>query len=100
MARNRLAGTRRGKSNSAQFYHRNEEARKRKQAYDTEFNKQPKQKRKRAILQAINREKGTHGNGDCLDESHVSKTKTVQQDQSKNRGDKKRIFFRRRKKKK
>lgn len=94
MARNRLAGTKVGTSKSAKFYQNNPESRKKKQDYDTEYNRSPKQMKKRAILQAINRDKGTHGNLDHKDEAHVSKTKTVKQDQSKNRGDKKRIFFR------
>lgn len=97
MARNRLAGTKTGNSKSAEFYQNNPESRKKKQAYDSEYNKSPIQKKKRAILQAINREKGTHGNLDHKDEAHVSKNKTMQQDQGKNRGDKKRIFFGRRK---
>jgi hypothetical protein len=94
MARNRLAGTKVGKSRSAVFYHNNPESRKKKQEYDSEYNKSPQQKKRRAVLQAINRKKGTDGNLDHIDEAHVSKTKTVKQDQSKNRGDKKRIFFR------
>ena len=93
MARNRLAGTKIGDSRSAKFYQSNSSSRKKKQKYDTEYNKSTKQKKKRAILLAINREKGTNGNLDHMDESHVSKSKTVKQSQSKNRGDKKRIFF-------
>jgi len=100
MARNKLAGTRVGKSKSAKNYHKNDESRRKKIKYDTEYNKSPKQKLKRAVLQAINRAKGTHGNHDMKDEAHVSKNKTVKQDQSKNRGDKKRIFFREKGKKK
>lgn len=95
MARNRLAGTKRGNSRSAIFYQNNPEAKKKKKDYDTKFNKDPKQKKKRAILLAINRKKKTNGNLDGLDESHINKKETRQQDQSKNRGDKKRIFFRR-----
>lgn len=94
MARNRLAGTKVGNSESAKFYQNNSESRKKKQEYDAEYNKSPQQKKRRAILQAINRKKGTHGNLDHKDEAHVSKSKTVKQDQSKNRADKKRIFFR------
>ncbi len=97
MARNRLAGTKVGTSRTAKFYHENPESRKKKQDYDSEYNKSSVQKKKRAILLAINRKKGTNGNLDGLDESHVTKTKTVQQSQSKNRADKKRIFFRKKK---
>ncbi len=47
----------------------------------------------RAALQALNRDKGTHGNKDGMDEAHVSKNKTKKQAQSRNRADKKRKFF-------
>lgn len=94
MARNRLAGTKVGNSESAKYYQTHPEARKNKQSYDAEYNKSPQQKKRRALLQAINKKKGTHGNLDHKDEAHVSKTKTIKQDQGKNRGDKKRIFFR------
>lgn len=93
MSKNRLAGTKNGNSDSAKFYHNNEEARKKKQKYDSEYSSSPTQKKKRAILLAINRKKGTNGNLDGMDEAHVSKSKTIKQDQGKNRGDKKRIFF-------
>lgn len=104
MARNRLAGTKRGKSRTARFYQSNKASRKRKQSYDAKYNKneQPVQQtanrkneqRNRAALQRVNRRKGTHGNLDNKDEAHVSKSKTQQQSASKNRGDKrtKRIF--------
>lgn len=91
--RNKLAGTKKGNSRTAKFYQENPEARKKRDAYNKEYHSTPARKKYRAVLQAINREKGTHGNGDGMDESHVSKTKTVKQDQSKNRGDKKRQFF-------
>jgi hypothetical protein len=94
MARNRLAGTKTGKSKSAKYYQSNPEARDKKQRYDAEFNKHPKQQKHRSILQAINRKKGTHGNLDGIDEAHVTKNKTKAQKQSQNRSDKKRIFFR------
>jgi len=91
--RNKLAGTKKGNSRTAKFYQENPEARKKRDAYNKEYHSTPARKKYRAVLQAINREKGNHGNGDGMDESHVSKTKTVKQSQSKNRGDKKRQFF-------
>lgn len=91
--RNSLAGTKKGKSRSAKYYQKNPQARKKKDAYNKEYHSTDERKEYRAVLQAINREKGTHGNGDGNDEAHVSKNKTVKQDQSKNRGDKKRRFF-------
>jgi len=91
--RNKLAGTKKGKSRTAKFYQENPDARKKRDEYNKEYHSTPARKKYRTILQAINREKGTHGNGDGMDESHVSKTKTRKQSQSKNRGDKKRQFF-------
>jgi hypothetical protein len=92
MSRNRLAGTTVGTGKTAVFYHNNESSRAAKQEYDAKYQK--KTQKRRAILQAINRKNGTHGNLDHKDVAHVSKTKTISQDQSKNRADKKRIFFR------
>ncbi len=91
--RNRLAGTKTGKSKSAKYYQENPESKKKKDAYNTEYHSTSDRKKYRAALQALNREKGTHGNGDGMDEAHVSKTKTKKQSQSKNRADKKRKFF-------
>jgi len=93
MARNTLAGTKVGKGKTAKFYQANPDAKKKKAEYDTAYNAKPSRKRYRALLQAINRENGTHGNHDGKDVAHTSKTKTISQDQSKNRADKKRKFF-------
>lgn len=92
MARNGLAGVFKGKSKSAEFYHKNPEARAKKLAYDSEYHKTPKRRKYRGLLNAINRKKGNKV-GDGKDEAHVSKTKTVSQSQSKNRGDKKHNFY-------
>ncbi len=91
--RNKLAGTKTGTSKSAKYYHDNPEARKKKLSYDTKYQDTEDRKKYRANLQRINREKGTHGNGDGKDVAHTSKTKTRMQTQSKNRADKKRSFF-------
>lgn len=91
--RNSLAGSKKGKSRTARFYQNNPEARKKRDEYNKEYHSTPARKKYRALLQAINREKGTHGNGDGMDEAHISKTKTKKQAQAKNRGDKKRQFF-------
>lgn len=92
MARNGLAGTKKGKSKSARFYQENPEARRNKIAYDKKYHATPERKKYRAILGAINREKGTKV-GDEKDEAHVSKTKTISQSQSKNRADKENNHF-------
>lgn len=91
--RNKLAGTQKGKSDSAEFYHKNKAARKRKQVYDKKYHSTASRRKYRSVLNAINRENGTYGNHDGKDVAHKSKTKTVSQDQSKNRGDKKNIHF-------
>jgi len=94
MARNRLAGTTRGTSKSARYFQNNKEAREKKLAYMAKYNSTPARKKYRAVLQAINRKNGTHGNLDGKDVSHTSKTTTKSESESKNRANKKRIFFR------
>lgn len=91
--RNKLAGTKKGKSRTARFYQDNPDARKKRDEYNKEYHSTPARRKYRAVLQAINRENGTHANHDNKDVAHTSKTKTISQDQSKNRGDKKRQFF-------
>ncbi len=91
--RNKLAGTKRGKSATAKYYQNNPDAREKKKEYDTEYHSTPARKKYRSVLQAINRKNGTHGNLDGKDVAHTSKTKTMSQSQSKNRADKKRKFF-------
>jgi hypothetical protein len=76
-------------SKSAKYYQSNKAAR----DYDTEYHKTPARRRYRSLLNAINRKKGTYGNGDGMDESHVSKNKTKQEKASKNRGRKTKFFF-------
>ena len=91
--RNRLAGTKKGKSATAKYYQNNPEAREKKKEYDTEYHSTPARRKYRSVLQAINRKNGTHANMDNRDVAHISKTKTISQAQSKNRADKKRKFF-------
>ena len=49
------------------------------------YNAKPGPKKRRALLNKINRRKGTYGNGDGLDNSHTCKGKTVKEKASKNR---------------
>ncbi len=91
--RNTLAGSKRGKSRTARYYQTHPEARKKRDAYATKYHSTPARKKYRATLQALNRDAGTSGNHDHKDLAHQSKTKVIQQDQSKNRADKKRQFF-------
>ena len=52
------------------------------------FHSSPKAKNKRAKLNKINRDKGTYGNGDGKDVSHMSDGSIVLESPSKNRGNK------------
>ncbi|UAW01095.1 hypothetical protein STIP28_53 [Synechococcus T7-like virus S-TIP28] len=49
------------------------------------YNATPKAKKRRAALNKINRQKGTYGNGDGLDNSHTSRGRTVKEKASANR---------------
>jgi len=82
--RNKLAGTKTGKSRSARFYQENPEARQKKMEYDKDYQDSDSRKKYRAELNKINRDKGTYGNGDGKDVAHKTKTKTRMQSQSKN----------------
>jgi hypothetical protein len=101
MARNKLAGTKKGKSKSAQWYHKNPDGAKKRDAYNKNYHSSPARRAYRTILQAINRKKGTHGNHDGVDEAHQSsKSKdTKPQNQSENRADKLSQYFGKKKKK-
>jgi hypothetical protein len=88
MARNRLAGTKTGKSKSARYYQENPTARRRKIAYDTKYHSTPSRRRYRSELAKANREAGTHGNGDGLDMAHKGRKIVGLKSQSANRGSK------------
>ena len=91
--RNKIAGTKTGKSRSAKYYQTHPDARAKKGEYDTEYHSTEERKKYRSNLNKKNREKGTYGNGDEKDVAHKSKTKTRMQAQSSNRADKKNNFF-------
>ena len=57
-----------------------------KKKRDTLINRRPEQKKKRAELNRYNHEKGTYGNGDKLDASHIGGKIVGFEPQSKNRG--------------
>jgi hypothetical protein len=76
-----------GLSRSAKYYRDNPEARKRKNAYQKEFNKKREQIRNRVELNRENRERGTYGNGDGMDISHTASGDIILRPQSQNRGD-------------
>lgn len=75
-----------GKS-SADYYKDNPASLAKKRAYQRKYNKKPSQVRKRIELNAINRKRGTYGNGDGLDASHTSRG-IVMKKASVNRGSK------------
>lgn len=83
MARNGLAGKRTGKSASARYLDKNPEARKKKLAYDKEYQKDKVSYR--VELNRANRKAGTYGNGDGKDMSHTKSGKLVKESASKNR---------------
>lgn len=57
-----------------------------KAQYDKKFNKKPEQRAKRAELNKYNRKKGTYGNGDGLDASHIGGKIVGFESENKNRG--------------
>tara|TARA_R110002096_G_scaffold130162_10_gene279267 strand:- start:1321 stop:1632 length:312 start_codon:yes stop_codon:yes gene_type:complete len=87
MARNGLAGTKKGKSRSALYYQNNPESRAKKQSYDSSNNKKKSSVLYRTSLNKANRENPNSKIGDGKDSSHTSsglKLKT----QKANRGSK------------
>ncbi len=85
MARNKLAGTKKGESKSAAYFQSNPEAKKKKDEYNKKYHKTKARKEYRAKLNKANRKAGTYGNGDGKDMSHDSKGKVSKEAQSKNR---------------
>ena len=61
------------KSRSAKYYAKNAKARAKKNAYAKEYDKQTRQRKRRAELVQINRKAGTYGNGDGKDYDHTEK---------------------------
>lgn len=74
------------KSRTAKFYAANPEARKKKNAYQAEFNKRPDQVKKRVELNAYNRKK-KDPKGNKTDAVHKGGKIVGYAPQSKNRGD-------------
>ena len=72
-------------SRTSEYYKKNPEARKRRLKQQAKYDKKPSQKKKRAELNRLNRERGTYGNGDGKDVSHRTDGSTVLESQSKNR---------------
>lgn len=70
---------------TAKYYAENPKARKKKNEYQSKYNRSEKQRKKRAELNRENRRRGTYGNGDGLDVSHKKDGSTVLEEQSQNR---------------
>jgi hypothetical protein len=85
MARNTLAGTKKGKGRTAKFYQRNKKSRDKKKQYDTKYHKSKYRKAYRNKLNKINRKNKTYGNKDGKDVSHTKRGKTVSEKQGSNR---------------
>jgi len=83
--KNKLAGTKKGNSRSAKFYHENREAAKKKADYDKKYHATEERKQYRAELNKANRSAGTYGNGDNKDASHTKRGGLVREAQSRNR---------------
>lgn len=73
---------------TAEYYRKNKKAREKKNEYQKKYNKKKSEVKKRVELNRENRRRGTYGNGDGLDVSHMSNGKTKLEPQSKNRGNK------------
>lgn len=75
-------------SDSTEFYRKNPKARRKKNAYQKEYNKSDKQVAKRVELNKINRRNHKSGKskvGDSKDVSHTKSGGTVLEKQSRNR---------------
>ena len=70
---------------TSEYYKKNPKARAKRLKQQAKYNRKPSQRKKRAELNAINRRKGTYGNGDGMDESHTKCGTTVKEKASKNR---------------
>lgn len=85
MARNSLAGTKKGKSKSARYYQNNPKARAKKKAYDTKYQASPKRKGYKTALARANAKDPNSKVGDGKDMSHTKGGKLVKENQSSNR---------------
>lgn len=87
MARNGLAGTKKGTSKSAKYFQEHPEARAKKDAYNKAYHASEKRVQYREDLNQANRKAGTYGKMTEMhkDRSHLKNGKMVAEDSSKNR---------------
>jgi len=83
--RNSLAGTKKGKSESAKYFQSNPKAKAKKDAYNKEYHSTPERRKYRSELNKENRKSKTYGNLDGKDKSHTKSGKIVNEGQSANR---------------
>lgn len=83
--RNSLAGTKKGKSESAKYFQSHPKAKAKKDAYNKEYHSTPERRKYRSELNKENRKAGTYGNKDGKDMSHTKKGMIVREKQSSNR---------------
>jgi hypothetical protein len=83
--RNSLAGTKKGKSESAKYFQSNPKAKAKKDEYNKEYHSTPERRKYRSELNKENRKAGTTGNKDGKDMSHTKSGKVVKESQSANR---------------
>jgi hypothetical protein len=83
--KNSLAGTSKGKSESAKYFQSNPDARKKKNQYNKEYHATPERKKYRVRLNKANRDAKSYGNGDGKDMSHTKNGSLVKESQSTNR---------------
>lgn len=83
--RNSLAGSKKGKSESAKYFQTHKESREKKNAYNKEYHSTPERRKYRSELNKENRKSGTYGNKDGKDKSHTKSGKLVSEKQSTNR---------------
>jgi hypothetical protein len=76
-----------GMKKTAAYYASHPKAHAVKLAYQKAYNRRPDERKRRTELTQINRDRGTHGNGDGLDASHTQKG-VVMKKASVNRGSK------------
>lgn len=85
--RNSLAGKSTGKSESAKYFAKNPDARKKKNEYNKEYHATPERKKYRAELNSANKKAGTYGKMTEMDKdrSHTKSGKLVLEKSSQNR---------------
>lgn len=72
-------------SKSSEYYKKNPEARKKKNAYNKKYHATPERRKYRSELNKENRRRGTYGNGDGKDVSHKKGGGTTVERASTNR---------------